>query len=118
MGKLTLMLTAGLVVTAGFAAALGSASRGESSGRPALRLIDRSPVTVQGRHFRSAERVKVTMYTEKTSVRVTASRAGAFTASLPVAEIDRCDRIVIRAVGTAGSTAQLKLLPRPACRAT
>jgi hypothetical protein len=114
------MLMAGLLVTAGLVAALGSASSGHSSGRPALRLLDRSPVTVQGRHFRSNERVKVTMFKEEVSVRtrrVKASRAGAFTASLPAAEIDRCDKIVIRAVGAGGSAAQLKL-PRPACRAT
>jgi hypothetical protein len=117
MRRLTLILAAGIVMTAGAVAAFGSASPGQSSARPALRVIDQKPFTVQGRHFRSNERVKVTLYKERSSVRtrrVTSSRSGVFTAQLPEAGASRCDAIFIRAVGSRGSTAQLKL-PRPAC---
>jgi hypothetical protein len=112
-----LMIVAGLLITAGSVAALGAPST-QSSARPALRVIDHRPFTVQGRHFRSAERVKVTLYKEQASVRtrrVTASKSGVFNAALPDAGINRCDAIMVRAVGSRGSTAQLKL-PRPACK--
>ena len=121
MRKLKLIITTGLLITAGSLATLGSASSGQSSTRPSLRLIDQKPFTVQGRHFRSNERVRVTLYEKQDSVRmrrVTASRGGVFNAMLPEAGIDRCDTIMVRAVGGRGSTAQLKLLPRPACHST
>jgi hypothetical protein len=117
MRRLTLILAAGLLITSGAIAAFGSASSGRSSARPALRVIDPKPFTVQGRHFRSNERVKVTLYKEQASVRtrrVTSSKSGVFTAQLPEAGTSRCEAIFIRAVGSRGSTAQLKL-PRPAC---
>jgi hypothetical protein len=113
-----LIIAAGLLITAGAIAAFGTASSGTSSARPSLRVVDQSPFTVQGRHFRSNERVKVTLYKAEESVRsrrVTASRGGVFTSTLAEAGTTRCDAIVIRAVGARGSTAQLKL-PRPACQ--
>jgi hypothetical protein len=119
MRKLTLVVTAGLLITAASVAASSAAQPDRTSAQPALRLVDRTPFTVQGRHFRGLERVKVTLYKETAAVgarRVRASRAGGFTAALPEARVDRCDAIFIRAVGTGGSRAQLKLLPRPACK--
>lgn len=116
-----LVITAGLLMTAGSFAALSSASSGKSSARPALRVIDQKPFTVQGRYFRSRERVKVTLYRQANRVRtrrVTASVGGVFNAALYEAGIDRCDAIAIRAVGARGSNAQLKLLPAPACHGT
>ena len=121
MRKLTLVVTAGLLITAGSVTALAAAQPDRTSAQPALRLVDRAPLTVQGRQFRALERVKVTVtvYKETAAVhtrRVKTSRAGVFTAALPEARVDRCDAIFIRAVGTGGSLAQLKLLPRPACK--
>jgi hypothetical protein len=119
MRKLTLVLTAGLLIPAASVAAVAAAPPDRTSAQPALRLVDRAPVTVQGRHFRALERVKVTLYKETAAVRTRrakASRAGVFTAALPEVRIDRCDTIMIRAVGSGGSLAQLKLLPRPACK--
>jgi hypothetical protein len=121
MRKLTLIMAAGLLVTAGSVAALASASGERSSARPTLRVIDHRPFTVQGRHFRANERVRVTLYKKQERVRtrrVNASRSGVFIAVLPEAGTDRCDAIFVRAVGTGGSNAQLKLLPRPACHIT
>lgn len=119
MRTLTLVITAGLLITAGLVAAVAAAGPDRTSAKPALRILDRTPFTVQGRHFRALERVKVTLYKETVAVRtrrVRASRAGVFTAALSETRIDRCDTIMIRAVGTSGSVAQLKLLPRPACK--
>lgn len=121
MKRFPVVILAGLLVTAALVAALGSAWSGQSSGRPALRVVDQRPFTVQGRHFRSRERVKVTLYKQQQSVltrRVTASSTGAFRAVLQETAVDRCDTIMVRAVGARGSTAQLKLLPRPMCQST
>lgn len=120
MKRFPVVTLAGLV-TAALLAALGSASSGESSGRPTLSVVDQRPFTVQGRHFRSRERVKVTLYKQQESVRtrrVTASSSGVFSTVLQEAAVDRCDMIFVRAVGARGSDAVLKLLPRPACRST
>jgi hypothetical protein len=121
MKRFPVVILAGLLMTAASMAALGSASSGDLSGRPALRVIDERPFTVEGRHFRSRERVKVTLYKRQASVRtrrVTASSRGAFLAVLQEASVDRCDTILVRAVGARGSNAALKLLPRPACHST
>jgi hypothetical protein len=118
MRKLTLVVTAGLLITAGSVGGVAAAQTDDASAQPALRVIDRTPFTVQGRHFRRLERVRVTLYKETAALRtrrVRASRAGVFTTALSEAPVDRCDAIVIRAVGTGGSFAQLKL-PRPACK--
>jgi hypothetical protein len=121
MKRFPVVIVAGLLMTAASPAALGSASSAQSSGRPALRVIDQRPFTVEGRHFRSRERVKVTLYKQQASVRtrrVTASSSGAFQAVLQEAGVDRCDTIFVRAVGARGSNAELKMLPRPACQST
>jgi hypothetical protein len=121
MKRFPVFIVTGLVITAGLLAALGSASSAHSSRRPALQVIDQRPFTVQGRDFRSRERVKVTLYKQQASVRtrrVTASSSGAFRAVLQETGVDRCDTIFVRAVGTRGSNAALKMLPRPACHST
>jgi hypothetical protein len=121
MKRFPVVIVAGLLMTAASLAALGSASSERSSGRPALRVIDQRPFTVQGRDFRSRERVKVTLYKQQASVRsrrVTASSRGGFVAVLQGAGVDRCDTIFVRAVGARGSNAVLKMLPRPACQST
>jgi hypothetical protein len=119
MRKLTLVITAGLLITAASVAAVAEGQPDRSAAQPSLRLVDRTPVTVQGRNFRARERVTVSLYKASARAgtrRVKASRAGVFTATLPETRIDRCDAIFVRAVGTGGSLAQLKLLPRPACK--
>jgi hypothetical protein len=114
MRRLALIVIVGLFVTAAAAAAWNQ----QSTARPALRLIDQRPFTVQGRNFRSHERVKVTLYKQQKSARtrgVTASSSGTFRAVLQQTLVDRCDLIRVRAVGASGSTAVLKMLPQPAC---
>jgi hypothetical protein len=117
MRKLALNVMAGLLLTAA-GAVLASASSTQSKRQPALRVVAQQPFTVQGRSFRSHERVKLTLYTQQKSVRtrrVTAGSSGAFRAVLQTTPVDRCDAILVRAVGALGSTATLKLLPLPAC---
>jgi hypothetical protein len=120
MRRLLLIIVLELLVTVAALAALGFASSGQTSGRPALRVIDQRPFTVEGRHFRSRERVKVILYKQEDvrTRRVIASLRGVFRAVLQETPVDRCDTIFVRAVGTHGSTAALKMLPRPACRST
>lgn len=121
MKRFPVVIVAGLLITAASIAALGSASSGDLSARPALRVIDQRPFTVEGTHFRSRERVKLTLHKQQASVRirrVTASARGAFQAVLQEAGVDRCDTIFVRAVGARGSNAELKMLPRPACHSS
>jgi hypothetical protein len=121
MKRFPVVIVAGLLISAASVAALGAASSGQSSERPALRVIDERPFTVEGRNFRSRERVKVTLYKHQVGVRsrrVTASSLGAFVAVLQEAGVDRCDTIFVRAIGARGSNAVLKMLPRPACQSS
>jgi hypothetical protein len=121
MKRFPVVIMAGLLLSAAAVAAFGMASSRPLSQRPALRVIDQRPFTVEGRNFRSRERVKVTLYKQQVRVRsrrVTASSRGAFVAVLQEAGVDRCDTLFVRAVGTRGSNAVLKMLPRPACHST
>jgi hypothetical protein len=121
MKRFPIVIVAGLLISTALVAALGSASNGQTSGRPVLRVIDHRPFTVQGRDFRSHERLKVTLYKQQVRVRtqrLAASSRGVFRAVLQQNGVDRCDTIFVRAVGTRGSTAVLKILPRPACHST
>jgi hypothetical protein len=120
MRTLAFIVTAGLLITAGSLAALAVAASEGSAARPLLRVSDQTPFTVEGRHFLARERVTVTLYRNGRSVRtrrLMTSAAGAFRTALSET-VDRCDRIMIRAAGARGSTAQLKLLPLPACHST
>jgi hypothetical protein len=78
---------------------------------PALRMVDRDPLTVLGTGFKPRERVVVIARgdMEPARVRVVASRLGRFRAQLRVA-FDPCSGPeVIRAAGVKGSVALLKL---------
>jgi hypothetical protein len=94
----------------------GSAAGSRST--PALRLVTTQPLTVQGVHFKSYERVRVTQHADSTtrSKVVHATSTGTFkvTFALPMA-IDPClESIRVTAVGGRGSEAALKL-PQRAC---
>ena len=78
---------------------------------PALRMVDRSPLTVLGSGFKPRERVVVTALggAVPARARVIASRAGRFRATLNIA-FDPCTGPeVIRAAGVKGSIVRLKL---------
>jgi hypothetical protein len=78
---------------------------------PALRMVDPDPLTLLGAGFKPRERVVVTARGDMppVRVRVIASHAGRFRATLNTA-FDPCTGPeVIRAAGVKGSTALLKL---------
>ena len=101
------------------ALAIGVAGIGDATGsaiKPSLRLVSRQPLTVQGQHFRSRERVGVSVSGDASaSQSVRASEAGSFSVRFADLTVGRCDVIRVVAVGGRGSQATLKRLPGPAC---
>jgi hypothetical protein len=94
----------------------GAASGGTS--KPALRLLDRQPVTLRGWGFKERERVRVTVVANRTFVRtVRTTAAGTFRVTFDGAFLssDRCGNgWTITARGARGDAATLKL-PQPEC---
>jgi hypothetical protein len=91
-------------------ALLGSSANGagDATGKATLKLIRGAPVTVRGTHFEAGERVRLVASSEgQRTRRVTASTAGAFVAQFPFA-FDRCNGLIIQAIGSDGSRATLK----------
>lgn len=109
--RTALLVAAGVGV---LALALGFAAFGRSSGhaaKPSLRITQATPLTVQGRHFRAGEGIRVTSGSR--SARGRANGGGYFVIRIPGA--DRCNTLRVVARGTAGSYAIVKLLPAPMC---
>ena len=79
--------------------------------KPSLRISRATPLTVQGRHFRASEVVRLT--TGSRNIRTKATGSGFFVISIPGA--DRCNTARVVARGSAGSYAIVKLLPAPMC---
>jgi hypothetical protein len=80
---------------------------GSFSGRPALRLVDRSPVVVRGTGFEAAEHVSVSLSVGTRSVRrAQATETGTLVVRFGVS-LGRCARYSIQAFGSAGSRARL-----------
>lgn len=104
---------------AGAAAALAAVVLGSAvlakpdakAGRPALRVVQTSPLAIRGEHFRGREHVRLT--TGAATVRAKASGDGVFVVTIRGAT--RCDSIRVLARGSAGSYAVVKVLPSPAC---
>lgn len=118
MKVLAVIALAGLLAGGSIAAlSPGSESKSLRLSRPSLRVVDQSPFTVMGRHFRPHEAVRVTLLAQRKKVRsrqARATRGGSFRVTLPEASRDRCEPISIRATGSRGSIAELNLA-RPAC---
>ncbi|MGH3103537.1 MAG: hypothetical protein ACRDN6_05510 [Gaiellaceae bacterium] len=98
-----------LALAAGLAVATAAAA---TASKPALRLVDDTPVTLRGVAFRPAERVRITVWMRggQSSRIARATPAGRFTVRFALAS----EACVLRAsaVGSAGSRAGLKLPPR------
>jgi hypothetical protein len=101
--RIALVTAVGCVLVA--AAAAGAA-------RPAPIITLKSGQTLTGTRFVPREWVRVTVGTSATRVR--ASATGGFVVALPALPIDRCSGAQIRATGSSGDVARLKL-PLPAC---
>jgi hypothetical protein len=70
-----------------------------------LRVVDLTPVTVQGLRFRARERVRVVLDADRRHVRpVRASRSGSFVAKFAV-YADLCTAFNLRATGASGTVA-------------
>jgi len=109
--RAALILAAVVVVIAlvlGFTVFGGSSAH---ASKPSLRLTSTTPLTVQGRHFRASEQVR--LGTGAHGARATANDDGYFVITIPGAT--RCDTVRVVARGSAGSYAVVKLLPLPAC---
>ncbi len=112
-GPLICVPLALVLLASGFSAAGGLGS--VSQGQPSLRVLKRQPLVVQGLSFKPGERVEVVLYaTAQTTRRATASKAGSFTVSFHEVPLGRCSSLAVRAAGSFGSRAALKL-PAPAC---
>jgi hypothetical protein len=102
-----LSLAAGSVL-----AALAVAAASAAPPPPTVSIAARKPVVVAGAHFFPREWVRVTL--NASTLRVHADRAGRFHLTFPDLILGRCAGLRIRAAGTHGTVAALKL-PLPAC---
>lgn len=90
------------------------AAPARAQGPPSLRLLGYAPVTVQGRDFRTLERVRVAVLAPgRRSMTVRTGAAGSFTARFTNLIVDRCTSLQVQAVGARGDHALLKV--RPLC---
>jgi hypothetical protein len=105
----TLLIAAGVVAVALVLVFTAFGRLTES--KPSLRITRATPLTVQGRHFRASELVRLT--TGSRLARAKANGSGFFVITIPGA--DRCNTTRLVARGTAGSYAIVKLLPAPMC---
>lgn len=87
-----------------------------ASPRPVLKLVDREPLVVRGESFRPGERVTVTAFTGlgPRVVRTTAYR-GAFRATFRLPAQPCAAAWLVRARGSLGSTAALRLAQSGIC---
>ena len=105
---LVLLLAAAALVSTRFAAS----AAGRSTSKAALRLVQRTPLEVQGVHFKLRERVRVTATTDTERVvrRVRTTRRGRFLADFG---FDACKTTTVKAVGARGDRATLVVEPPP-----
>lgn len=87
----------------------------QSPPKATLQLVDRSPLTVRGAHFKLRERVRVTASTDSdTATRVTrTTRRGVFSVDFGTLGKDPCATITIKAAGAKGDRATLVVKPPP-----
>ncbi len=100
------------------AVALAASAAGQSatsSRQPAMKIVDKTPLTLRGTGFAAGERVRLVVRVPgRVQTRVTASRRGLFVAVFSRAGYNRCSGLTAFAIGSRGSRARL-LLPAPAC---
>jgi hypothetical protein len=112
-----LLVIAALV---GFVIAAPTASpRSDVRPKARLQLVSLAPLTVHGQHFRTRERVKLTVVAgaQYRTRRVRADRSGNFVARFDGLSADRCSEGVgVNAVGARGSRAAIAAKrPQPDC---
>lgn len=92
--------------------ALRAAGRAQTL-RPALRLVDSSPLTLRGTGFRAGEHVTVRLATGRGRAigRTVANARGSFRSRFPKASANACAGLSATAVGDRGSRASFKRAP-------
>jgi hypothetical protein len=107
MHRALVLLLVAAALTSGFAAA----AAGRSTSRPALKLVQRSPLQVHGVRFKLRERVRLTASTDTDRVTraVRTTRRGTFTTDF--GSIDVCKTVTVKAVGARGDRATLVVEP-------
>jgi hypothetical protein len=111
IGSVKLLLTSALVAAAAAAPSMLAAA----PPAPALSVAGTQPVAVRGAHFLPHEWVRVTVLAKGShTARPHASGTGTFTVTFPGLLLGACAGLQVRAVGSRGSVATLKL-PRRAC---
>lgn len=87
-----------------------------ASPRPVLKLVDREPLVIRGEGFQPGERVTVTAFTGlgPRVVRTTAYR-GVFRATFRLPDQPCATAWLVRARGSLGSTAAMRLAASRAC---
>jgi hypothetical protein len=95
------------VLVASLPVAAGASTNAAHVSVPAL-----SPVIVRGTSFRPSERVRVTVSAKGSHTKtVTANARGNFKTTFTGFSIGRCDPYLVRAKGSRGSSAFLKVIP-------
>jgi len=99
------------------AALLGAtaAAPARTSSAPALQLLERAPLRVQGRHFRARELVHVRAYAgQETELRfLRTTRRGTFQVDFGTFPNNPCLVVTVKARGTSGNRATLVIQPPP-----
>jgi hypothetical protein len=90
---------------------------GATTGRPVLRVVDRTPVIASGRAFTPQETVRVRLVTEGRTWtrRIVAGATGTFRIRFTVS-LGRCASFSLQAFGSTGSRARFfATAPQPDC---
>jgi len=105
-----------LLVLALIAGGMALASRGAAAPqKAALEVVTEQPLVIQGFGFKRLEVVRVTATAgpDRATRRLTARRSGVFTARFAGVTYDPCtELLVVRALGSKGSKALLRLFVR------
>jgi hypothetical protein len=104
---------AGLLLTvAALAASVVTLAAARPTTRPALRLMDASPVAFRGSGFKAQERVRVSVYAGvRATKRVTAGVRGRFVVRFSNLDSNACTGFSAIAIGNKGSRASFKRSP-------
>jgi hypothetical protein len=101
-----------LVAAVVLAATVATFASARAATRPALRLVDTSPVAFRGTGFEAHERVRISVYAgTRATRRVTAGLRGAFTVRFAGLDPSACAGFSALAVGNEGSRASFKRPP-------
>ena len=97
------------------ALALGlTASATSAVDRPALKVTDLRPFTVQGTRFEPGENLRIVVTTKRSYVRrLEAGRKGAFKLQIRHTSIEPCGQYAVKAYGPSGLRAGVKTPPQP-----